>query len=56
MERCTSTTLTMASLGGVAQRGLGEERMMMDSRRMVELFDAVAVSMQALQGHRVDRS
>ena len=41
MERCTSTTLTMVSLGGVVQQSLGDERMMMDSRRMVELFGVV---------------
>ena len=33
MERCTSTASTTMSFGGVAQRGLGDGREMMDSRR-----------------------
>ena len=48
MEWCASTTLTAMSLGGVAQRGLDDERLMMDSYRMVELFGAVAVPMAGL--------
>ena len=48
VEWCASTTLTTMSLGGMVQRGLDDERMMMDSRRMVELFGAVAVPMAGL--------
>ena len=43
MERCASTALMTASLGGVAQGDIDDGRMMMDSRRMVALFGIVAV-------------
>ena len=41
VERCLSTALTMASLGGVELRGLGDGRVMMYTRRVVALFGVV---------------
>ena len=39
-----------AGLGGMEQRGLASERVMMDERRMVALSDVVVVSMAVRPG------
>ena len=44
----TSNMSLTASLGGMAQQGLGDGRMMMDSRWMVELSGVVVRPMAGL--------
>ena len=48
VKRCTSTALATASFGGMAQQGLGDVRMMMDSRWMVDLSGFVVRPMAGL--------
>ena len=48
VERCLSTVSTIASLGGMALRDLGDGCVMMYVRRVVALFDIMVASMAGL--------
>jgi hypothetical protein len=43
-----SSTLTKSSIGNVARRGLGEGRVMLDTRRVVALSSTVVASIEGL--------
>ena len=47
-ERCLSTTSPMARFGGVQLRGLDNRRVLMYTRRLVELFGTMAASTEGL--------
>ena len=48
VEWCLSTASPIASFDGVALRGLGDRRVMMYTRRLVELSSTMAASMAGL--------